>query len=76
MSGTSAALIARPTPELIGATTSRTGLTVQAEWGDSVYPLGTKISDKQLAVLPLRAHDWHREWNYTFGDVRRRSSTK
>jgi len=66
----------RTVVELIGATTSRTGLTVQAEWDDSVYPLGTKISDKQLAALPLRAHDWHREWNYTFGDVRRRSSTK
>jgi hypothetical protein len=24
-----------------------------------------KISDKQLAALPLTPHDFHGEWNYT-----------
>jgi hypothetical protein len=50
--------------ELIGATTSRTGLTVRAEWDDAVYPTGTKITDKQLFALPIRPDEWHGEWNY------------
>ncbi|MHB8335266.1 MAG: ISAzo13-like element transposase-related protein, partial [Acidimicrobiales bacterium] len=31
----------------------------------SWYPKGVKISDQQLAALPLRPHDFHGEWNYT-----------
>lgn len=66
----------RTVVELIGATTSRTGLVVRAEWDDSVYPTGTKITDKQLAELALRPHQWHGEWNYSAGIKRRRSTSK
>ena len=51
--------------ELAAATTTRTGLKVQAEWDDAVYQTGTKITDKQLAALPITHGDWHGEWNYT-----------
>jgi transposase len=51
--------------ELIGATTTRTGLTVQAELDPGRYPLGVKVSDEELAAVPLRRHQWHGEWNYT-----------
>ena len=51
--------------ELIGATTTRTGLTVQAELDRGRYPLGVKVSDEELAAVPLRRHQWHGEWNYT-----------
>ena len=51
--------------ELIGATTTRTGLRVQAELDRGVYPLGVKVSDAALAAVPLTQHDWHGEWNYT-----------
>jgi hypothetical protein len=51
--------------ELIGQTTTRSGLRVQAELDRGSYPLGVKIADKQLAVVPLQRHDWHGEWNYT-----------
>jgi hypothetical protein len=51
--------------ELIGATTTRTGLTVQAELDRGVYPLGVKVSDKELAAVPIRRHEFHGEWNYT-----------
>jgi Rhodopirellula transposase DDE domain len=51
--------------ELIGATTTRTGLTVRAQLDRGAYPLGVKVSDKQLAAVPLARHDFHGEWNYT-----------
>ena len=49
----------------IAATTTRTGLTVQAEPGTGSYATGAKITDAQLAALPLTRHDWHPDWNYT-----------
>jgi hypothetical protein len=51
--------------ELIAATTTRTGLTVHAELDRGAYPLGVKVSDQQLAAVPLARHDFHGEWNYT-----------
>jgi Rhodopirellula transposase DDE domain len=51
--------------ELIGATTTRTGLTVHAELDPGRYPLGVKVSDQQLAAVPISRHEWHGEWNYT-----------
>lgn len=53
--------------ELIGATTTATGLTVRAEADTNTYERGIKISDKQMAALRprLRPHEFHGEWNYT-----------
>jgi hypothetical protein len=51
--------------ELIGATTTRSGLRVRAALDNGAYPLGVKVSDGELAAVPLRRHDWHGEWNYT-----------
>jgi transposase len=51
--------------QLIAATTTRTGLAVQAELDDGDYPKGTKISHQQMAALPLSRHDFHGNWNYT-----------
>ncbi|MGH3587669.1 MAG: ISAzo13 family transposase [Pseudonocardia sp.] len=51
--------------ELIAATTTSTGLTVQAEIDDRSYPKGLKITDQQMATLPLSRHDFHGDWNYT-----------
>ena len=50
--------------ELIGATTTTTGLTVQAAYDPNWYPTGERISDTDFATIPLRPHDWHGEWNY------------
>jgi hypothetical protein len=33
--------------------------------GQSAYPLGVKVSDRELAAVPMRQHDWHGEWNST-----------
>jgi transposase len=51
--------------ESIAATTTSTGLRVHAELDPAHYDLGTKISDAELAALPLTSHDWHGDWNYT-----------
>jgi hypothetical protein len=53
--------------ELIGATTTRTGLTVHAEADTNSYPRGIKISDTQMAAIDpqLKPNRFHGEWNYT-----------
>jgi hypothetical protein len=49
----------------IGATTTRTGLTVHAELDPGAYPVGITVPDEIVAALPLTTHDWHPTWNYT-----------
>jgi Rhodopirellula transposase DDE domain len=56
--------------ELIGATTSRTGLTIRAHHDTGTYPTGIKVSDQDLASVPLKPHAFHGEWNYTIGGRR------
>ena len=51
--------------ELISATTTDTGLTVHAAHDPEWYPKGIRISDAELAAVPLHPHDFHGEWNYT-----------
>ncbi len=51
--------------ELISATSTSTGLTIQAGYDPNWYPKGVKITDAELAAVPLDPHDWHGEWNYT-----------
>jgi hypothetical protein len=51
--------------ELIAATTTRSGLRVEADLDTGYYPTGQKVTDKQLAALPIHRHDWHPDWNYT-----------
>jgi len=53
--------------DLIGATTTRTGLTVHAEADTNSYPRGIKISDAQMAAIApqLKPEKFHGEWNYT-----------
>ena len=51
--------------ELIAATSTRTGLKVRAELDQGAYPKGTKITDKEMAGLPVTKHAFHGEWNYT-----------
>jgi hypothetical protein len=51
--------------ELIAATTTRTGLRVEADLDTGSYPLKQKVSDAELAALPLRRHQWHPDWNYS-----------
>ena len=51
--------------ELIAATTTQTGLRIRAELDTEWYPTGVKITDAEMAALPLTPHQWHGDWNYT-----------
>ena len=51
--------------ELITATTTTKGLRIKAQRDTEWYPTGVKVSDAELAALPLVRHDWHGDWNYT-----------
>jgi hypothetical protein len=63
--------------ELIGATTTRTGLTVHAEADTNSYPRGIKISDAQMAAIKpqLKPNKFHGEWNYTIKPAPAKKST-
>ena len=50
--------------ELISATTTKSGLTVQASYDQNWYEKGVKISDVDFEAIPIKRHDFHGEWNY------------
>ena len=60
--------------DLIGATTTRTGLKVHAELDRGSYPTGIKVPDAELGAVPLTRHDWHGEWNYTIAGAAMRTT--
>jgi hypothetical protein len=50
---------------LIAATTTRKGLKVRARLDQRSYPIGTKVSDEDLARVDIKRHRFHGDWNYT-----------
>ena len=57
--------------DLIGATTTRTGLAVHAELDRRSYPKGVKVTDAELAAVPITPHEFHGAWNYTIDSSQR-----
>ncbi len=51
--------------ELIGATTTKTGLAVRCELDQRAYPKGISVSDEDMAALNIHRDPFHGEWNYT-----------
>jgi transposase len=51
--------------DLIGATTTSTGLKVYARLDEHDYPTKIKITDEQLAGVQIERDEFHPEWNYT-----------
>ena len=51
--------------DLIGATTTETGLTVRCELDEKAYPKGIVVSDQEMAEINILRDDFHGEWNYT-----------
>jgi len=51
--------------QLIGATTTRTGLAVQCQLDENSYPKTIKVSDAEMAEINITLDDFHGEWNYT-----------
>jgi hypothetical protein len=51
--------------ELIGATTTETGLKVECLLDERTYEKGIKVSDAEMADLDITGDAFHPEWNYT-----------
>jgi hypothetical protein len=51
--------------ELIGATTTKSGLKVACAIDDSTYEKGVKVSDAEMAIINITGDQFHPEWNYT-----------
>ena len=49
---------------LIGATTTTTGLTVKSELDINQYPAGRIVSDAELSTIHIRRDPFHGDWNY------------
>lgn len=60
--------------ELIGATTTRTGLTVHAQLDENSYPNGIKVPDEVMATIRLDRHEFHGDWNYTIRPAKTRTT--
>ena len=50
---------------LIGNTTTQTGLQIHAELDTNTYVTGTRITDEELAAVQIERDSFHGEWNYT-----------
>ena len=51
--------------ELISATTTATGLEVEAHLDTRSYPTKIKVTKEQMGRVRLRPHEFHGKWNYT-----------
>jgi hypothetical protein len=51
--------------ELIGATTTKTGLRIECALDTRTYEKGIKVSDDEMAALNIEGDEFHPEWNYT-----------
>jgi hypothetical protein len=51
--------------ELIGATTTKTGLKVDCVLDERTYEKGIKVSDAEMQAIDITGDAFHPEWNYT-----------
>ena len=63
----------RTVVELIGATTTKTGLKVESALDTRTYQKGIKVSKDAMKSLDITGDQFHPEWNYV---VRPRQTTK
>ncbi len=50
---------------LIGSTTTQSGLKVKAVLDKRQYKTGRKVADREMQALQLKRHTFHGDWNYT-----------
>ena len=55
--------------QLIGSTTTGTGLTIACDIDANSYPKGIKIPDAEMRALNIQQHTFHGEWNYTISPI-------
>ena len=51
--------------QLIGATTTETGLQVCCEIDGNRYPKGVQVTQREMQAINLSRDHFHGEWNYT-----------
>jgi len=49
---------------LIGPTTTTTGLTIRSEVDANHYPAGHVVTDDELSTIHIRRDIFHGDWNY------------
>jgi hypothetical protein len=49
---------------LIGSTTTETGLVVRANIDKKIYKTGIKVTEKEKKKINIKKNDFHGEWNY------------
>jgi len=57
--------------QLIGATTTETGLRVCCEIDGNLYPRGVKVTEQQMQAINITRDEFHGEWNYTISPNQR-----
>jgi len=50
---------------LIGHTTTKTGLAIWSALDENHYPTGREVTAQQMESLAIRQDKFHGEWNYT-----------
>jgi len=51
--------------DLIGSTTTSTGLKIYARLDPGHYAKGIKVTDAELAAVNIVGDEFHPDWNYT-----------
>lgn len=49
---------------LIGHTTTTTGLKIRAKLDEALYPKGIKVTDEEFNAIAIEPSEFHGEWNY------------
>jgi hypothetical protein len=49
---------------LIGNTSTKSGLKIRAKLDDNIYQKGIKVSDRELETITITKNTFHGEWNY------------
>ncbi len=62
--------------ELIGATTTRAGLTIECVLDERTYEKGIKVCDAEMEALDIIGDAFHPEWNYTIKPRRTEKSQR
>jgi hypothetical protein len=50
---------------LIGHTTTKTGLAIRSALDENSYPTGREVTEQQMESLAIKRDKFHGEWNYT-----------
>jgi Rhodopirellula transposase DDE domain len=59
--------------QLIANTATTQGLKIRAELDTGTYLVGSKVTDEELALVKLKRHKFHGDWNYTVSPLQPKS---